>query len=116
MWASTSWVLELKAYATTPNKLLDTIKITLFFKKMSKVFPSDSLVLINVIKWEMINKKWKLGMVVHTYNSSSQEAEAGGCYEFEANLSYVASGQSESYGVRSYLNKLKNKNRMIKMG
>lgn len=55
-------------------------------------------------------------MVVNTFNSSSQEAEAGGCYEFEANLSYVTSGQSESYDVRPCLNKLKNKNRMIKMG
>lgn len=55
-------------------------------------------------------------MVVNTCNSSSQEAEAGGCHEFEANLSYVASGQSESHGVRPYLNKLKNKTRMIKMG
>lgn len=55
-------------------------------------------------------------MVVNTFNSSSQEAEAGGYYEFEANLSYVTSGQSESYEGRPCLNKLKNKNRMIKMG
>lgn len=64
----------------------------------------------------MINKKWKLGMVVNTFNSSSQEAEAGGYYEFEANLSYVTSGQSKSYEGRPCLNKLKNKNKMIKMG
>lgn len=76
---------------------------------MSKVFPS-------VFKREMINKEWNLGMVVNTCNLSSQEAEEGGCHEFEANLSYVASGQSERHGVRPCLNKLKNKTRMIKMG
>ena len=36
-------------------------------------------------------------MVVHAFNPSTQEAQAGDCYEFEASLVYIESPRPAKY-------------------
>lgn len=55
-------------------------------------------------------------MVVHIYNPSTQEVEAGDCCKFEASLSYTTKAQGESLSLPLPLPKKKEIKRGAKIG